>query len=94
MQEVLFSINSRQIATEWNDTTIVMNPKTESPEVVTQFRPISLCNVLYKIISKILAGCLKSILPEIILPTQSAFVLGRMITDNILIAYECPQDKE
>ena len=72
--EVLDAINSKQIPAEWNDTTVVMIPKIDSPELVTQFRPISLCNVLYKIISKMLAQRLKSILPEIISPTQSAFV--------------------
>ena len=91
---MLFAINSRQIPNEWNDTTIVMIPKIDSLELVTQFRPINLCNVLYKIISKMLALRLKNILPDIISPTQSAFEPGRMITDNILIAYECPQDKE
>lgn len=88
-QEVLFATNSRKIPAEWNDTTIVLIPKTDTTELVTQFRPISLCNVLHKIMSNMLDSCLKNILSEIISTTQSAFVPGRMITDNILIAYEC-----
>lgn len=76
------------LAPEINSTHIILIPKTTSPSTPRDFRPISLCNVSYKIIVKSLADRIKNHLPNIIHPSQSAFVQGRHIASNIIIAQE------
>ena len=65
-----------------------MIPKVNNLENVSKFRPISLCNVIYKIISKVIANRLKPFLNSIVSEAQSAFIANRLITDNILIVFE------
>lgn len=71
-----------------NATNIALIPKIKNPSKAADFRPIALCNVIYKLVSKAVVMRLKDYLPGIITENQSAFVPGRLITDNALIALE------
>ena len=85
---VLAFLNSGVIPPKFNETHIVLIPKVKNPTKVTQYRPISLSNVIFRLASKVLANRLKSLLPDIISENQSAFMFSHLITDNVLVAFE------
>ena len=73
-------------------TNIVLIPKVQCPQDFTQYRPISLCNFINKVLSRILSDRLAQILPRLISLQQSGFVKGRKIVDNFLLAQEMVTD--
>lgn len=75
-----------------NSTILDLIPKKADSMEMREYRPISCCNVLYKVVSKILANRLKQILPRIISENQSAFVKGRMLMENVILASELVKD--
>ena len=85
---VLAFLNSGVIPPKFNETHIVLIPKVKNPTKVTQYRPISLSNVISRLASKVLANRLRSLLPDIISENQSAFMSSHLITDNVLVAFE------
>lgn len=87
-KEVKEFFESRVMLRDWNHTQLCLLPKVPNAKQMKDLRPITLCPVVYKIISKVLSNRLKVILPRIVSPTQGAFVAGRLISDNLLIAHE------
>ncbi|KAK4381010.1 Retrovirus-related Pol polyprotein from type-2 retrotransposable element R2DM [Sesamum angolense] len=71
-----------------NATLLTLIPKVRNPHSVAEFRPISCCNVTYKVITKILVSRIREIPDLLISPSQNAFVPGRLISDNVLLAQE------
>ena len=80
--------NSGCMFREINCTIIALVLTVPNPESMHDYRPISGCNTIYKCISKIIATRIKQCLPEIINPSQSAFVQGRSIDDNVFITQD------
>lgn len=88
VDEVQKNFNTGILLTESKFRNICTIPKVHHPKTLTEYRPITYCNVFYKIISKILLTCLKSSLDSIVPHLRPLLFLERYITDNVLTAYE------
>ncbi|CAN1777113.1 LINE-1 reverse transcriptase homolog [Linum perenne] len=86
-KEVIQFFQTCTMPAEWNDTHLVLIPKTPNPTGMGSYRPISCCNFRYKIISKVLATRLKKWISILIPENQAAFTTGRAIQDNIIIVH-------
>ena len=71
-----------------NQTLIALIPKQPGPEIVSHYKPISLCTTVYKIISKIIVMRILPLLPSLISPMQTSFIQGRRGINNVIIAQE------
>ena len=81
-------LNSGSLPPGANDSKLIVIPKVQYPETLGHLRPISLCNINYKVITKTISNRLKKIMDSVIGPNQSSFVPGCQITDNIVIYQE------
>lgn len=87
IETVLRIQNSGQVPNELI-ILVAMISKRKQAVRVWKFRPINLCNMVYKLVSTVVANRLKLVLPHVMSYSQSAFVPRRQITDNVLVAYE------
>ncbi|XP_057822585.1 uncharacterized protein LOC131034979 [Cryptomeria japonica] len=79
---------NRSILKELNTTLIAIIPRLENPKSFVDFHPISLCNTLYKIITKAIFVQLANLIPKIVSGEQRGFVLGREMTEGDIVAHE------
>lgn len=82
-------LNHKESMEPINNTLIALIQKTKEPKRMAEYRPISLCNVIYKIIAKSMANRMKRVFDTVIALNQSTFVPGRQMTDNVIAGFEC-----
>ena len=85
-EAIMEFFRSGKLLKQWNSANLVLIPKKQNTSLPTKFRPISCLNTVYKVISKLLALRLKEILPLMISKAQSAFLHGRLLAENVLLA--------
>ena len=87
-EAILRYLSSDMLPKSLGHSFITIIPKVKNSEHISQYRPISLSNVLYRVFSKVLANKIKSFLPQLVSQHQSAFISNRLISDNISVAFE------
>ena len=85
LDAVMDVLQNGRLLKELNQTIVTLIPKTKCPKNVSEFRPISCCNTLYKCIAKVIGNRIGQILPDLILENQGGFMHGRLIVHNVMV---------
>lgn len=85
---VLAMLNGGIVPNAINSTFTSLIPKIKNPKKVSDFRHFSLCNIFYELIAKVLVNRLKLVLPHMVSDSQTTFLFSRLITNNVLVAFE------
>lgn len=85
---VLQVLNYGESLVDWNSTIVTLIPKVANPVMIKEFRPISLCNIIYKIVARAITNRLRPILQSCVDDFQSAFIPNRLISDNVILGFE------
>lgn len=88
IEEVKRAFIERKVPSNLNKTHIALIPTIQGPKTLGNYKPISLCNIVYKIVTKVIIARLRPHLDKLISPLQAAFVLSRKGIDNAIIAQE------
>ncbi|KAI0499489.1 hypothetical protein KFK09_017693 [Dendrobium nobile] len=88
VKAISYFLQFGEIDKSWKDTLIVLIPKVSNPLTPSNFRPISLCNSVYKVAAKVISNRLALVIQKLIIEEQAAFINGRYISDHVLVAQE------
>jgi Reverse transcriptase (RNA-dependent DNA polymerase) len=88
VQQIREIFEGGQLTDSWTKSNLVLIPKVDHPSKPTQFRPLSVCSIYYRILMKLIANRIKPLLPKLVSHNQSAFLKGRSIQDNVLLMKE------